>query len=53
MTQKIKMENWFGSEGSNILDGVQDGRNLKAKFNLIAVNNIVPIVFNSGCIWRT
>ena len=39
MIQMSKMENWFGSDGSNIKDGVQDGRHFKAKFNLIAVNN--------------
>ena len=52
MVQTIKMENWFGSEGSNILDGDQDRHHFKAKFNLIAVNNYFLIVFNSGCIWR-
>ena len=52
MIQTIKMENWFGSEGSNILDGVQDGNHFKAKINLITVNNYFLIVFNSGCIWR-
>ena len=52
MFQTIKMENWFGSEGSNIQDGVQDGRHFKAKFNLITVNNHFLIVFNSGCIWK-
>ena len=45
MIQTIKAENWFGSEGSNILDGVQDGRHFKAKFNLITVNNYFLIVF--------
>ena len=39
MIQMSKMENWFGSEGSNIKDGVQDGRHFKAKFSLITVNN--------------
>ena len=52
MIQTIKIENWFGSEGSNIEDGVQDGRHFKAKFNLITVDNYFPIVSNSGCIWR-
>ena len=52
MIQTIKMENWFVSEGSSISNGVQDGRLFKAKFNLIAVNNYFPIVFNSDCIWR-
>ena len=51
MIQTIKMENWFGSEGSNILDDVQDGGHFKAKFNLFAVNHYFPIAFNSGCIW--
>ena len=52
MIQTIKMDIWFGSEGLNIKDGVQDGRHFKAKFNLIAVINYFPIVFNSGCIRR-
>ena len=39
MIQMSKMENLFGSEGSNIKDGVQVGRHFKAKFNLIAVDN--------------
>ena len=52
MIQTIKIENWFGSEGSNIEDGVQDGRHSKAKFNLITVDNYFPKVFNSGCILR-
>ena len=52
MIQTIKIENWFVSEGSGIQNGVQDGRHFKAKFNLIAVNNYFPIVFNSDCIWR-
>ena len=51
MIQTIKIKNWFGSEGSNIKYGVQNGRNFKVIFNLIAVNNYFPIVFNSGCIW--
>ena len=34
MTQTIKMEHWFGSEGCNIQDGVQAGRYFKANFNL-------------------
>ena len=45
MIQTIKIENWFGSEGSNIEDGVQDGRHSKAKFNLITVDNYFPKVF--------
>ena len=28
MIQTIKMEHWFESEGWNIKDGVQDGRQL-------------------------
>ena len=32
MIQTIKMENCFGSEGSNVKDCVQDGRHSKAKF---------------------
>ena len=28
MIQTIKMEHWFDSEGWNIKDGVQDGRQL-------------------------
>ena len=52
MIQTIQVKNWFGSEGSTILDGVQDGRHFKAKLKLIAVNNYFPIVFNNGCIWR-
>ena len=52
MIQTIKIENWFVSEGSSIQNGVQDGSHFKAKFNLIAVNNYFPIVFNSDCIWR-
>ena len=52
MIQTVKMENWFGSEDSNIKDGVHDGRHFKAMFNLIGANNYFPIVFNSGCIWR-
>ena len=45
MIQTIKMENWFGSEGSNILDVVQDGRHFKAKFNLITVNNYLQWLY--------
>ena len=52
MNQRIKMENMLGSEGSNILDGVQDGRHFKAKFNLIAGKYNFLIVLDSGCIWR-
>ena len=51
MIQTIKMENWFGTEGSNIKDGVQNGRHFKAKFNQIAIKFYFPIVYNSGCIW--
>ena len=29
MIQTIKMDHWFGSEGWNIYDGVQDGRHFK------------------------
>ena len=29
-----KMKDWFNLEGLIIEDGVQDGRHLKAKFNL-------------------
>ena len=28
MLQTVKMEHWFDSEGGNIKDGVQDGRQL-------------------------
>ena len=52
MIQTIKIENRFVLEGSSIQNGVQDGRHFKAKFNLIAVNNYFPIVFNSDSIWR-
>ena len=47
MIQMSKMENWF-----KYLDGVQDGRHFKAKFNLITVDNYFPIIFNNGCFWR-
>ena len=31
MIQMIKMEHWFDSEGWNIKDGVQDGRQLASQ----------------------
>ena len=43
MTQTIKMEHWFGSEGCNIQDSVQDGRHFKANFNLNSKSQLITL----------
>ena len=35
-----QMKDWFNLEGWTIEDGVQDGRHLKAKFNLKSISSV-------------
>ena len=45
MIQTIKMKHWFDSEGWNIKDGVQDGRQLVPKTYLTNILDKNPFYF--------
>ena len=53
MIQMIKMEHWFDSEGWNIKDGVQDGRQLGC-YELSDQKNSIKsnLIFDFLCMFR-